>query len=100
MDLWEDWEAFFTAAASLETPRALTAAERWRYPDLATLADVLGTENVTLAAIEHAFTTDQTLLPGWMRAAARAAGLDLPAISAEAAVVLESWPAETGTSST
>ena len=93
LDLWEDWEAFFTAAASLETPRTLTAAERWRYPDLAILDDALGTENVTLTAIRHAFTTDQTLLPGCMRAAARAAGLDLLAISAEAAVVLEKWPA-------
>ena len=93
LDLWKDWESFFTAAASLETPRTLTAAERWRYSDLATLDDVLGTENVTLAAIAHAFTTDLTLLPGCMRAAARAAGLDLPAISAEATVVLEKWPA-------
>ena len=93
LDLWEDWEAFFTAAASLETPRTLTAAEQWRYPDLAILDDALDTENVTLTAIRHAFTTDQTLLPGCIRAAARAAGLDLPAISAEAAVVLEKWPA-------
>jgi len=93
LDLWEDWEPYFMAVASLETPRALTAAEQWRYPDLATLDDVLGTDNATLTAIAHAFTTDQTLMPGCMRAAARAAGLDLPAISAEAAVVLEKWPA-------
>jgi hypothetical protein len=93
LDLWEDWEPFFTAAASLETPRALTTAEQWRYPDLATLDDALGTENATLTAIAHAFTTDQTLLQGCMRAAAHAAGLDLHAISAEAAVVLEMWPA-------
>ena len=93
LDLWEDWEPFFAAAASLETPRALTAPERWRYPDLATLDDLLGTENVTLTAIKHAFTTDQVLLPECLRAAARAAGLDLSAISAEAAVVLDQWPA-------
>jgi hypothetical protein len=92
LDLWDDWEAFFAAAASLETPRALTAAEHWRYPDLATLDDALGTESMTLTAIAKAFTTDQTLLPGCMRAAAHAAGLDLSAISGEAAVVLEKWP--------
>ena len=93
LDLWEDWEPYFTAAASLDMPRALIAAERWRFPDLATLDDALGTGNATLTAIVHAFTTDQTLLPGCMRAAGHAAGLDLPAISAEAAVVLEKWPA-------
>jgi hypothetical protein len=64
-----------------------------RYPDLATLGDALGTGNATVTGIAHAFTIDQTLLPGCMRAAAHAAGLDLPAISAEAAVVLEKWPA-------
>ena len=48
---------------------------------------------MTLTAIANAFTTDQALLPGCMRAAAHAAGLDLSAISAEAAVVLEKWPA-------
>jgi hypothetical protein len=93
LDLWEDWEPYFTAAASLDIPRALIAAERWRFPDLATLDDALGTGNATLTAIAHAFTTDQTLLPGCMRAAGHAAGLDLTAISAEAAVVLEKWPA-------
>ena len=93
LDLWEAWEPYFTAAASLDMPRALVAAERWRFPDLVTLDDALGTGNATLTAIVHAFTTDQTLLPGCMRAAAHAAGLDLPAISAEAAVVLKKWPA-------
>lgn len=92
LDLWGDWDAFFTAAASLETPRLLSSAERWRYPDLLTLADALGTQNVTLTAIRHAFTTDRALLPGCMRVAAHAAGLDLSAISAEAVVVLEKWP--------
>lgn len=93
LDLRDDWQPFFTAAASLDTPRALTTAEQWRYPDLASLADVLGTENATLTAIAHAFTTDQILLPGCMKAAADAAGLDVSAISAEAAVVMEKWPA-------
>jgi hypothetical protein len=82
-----------SAPSSLDIPRALIAAERWRFPDLATLDDALGTGNATLTAIAHAFTTDQTLLPGCMRAAGHAAGLDLTAISAEAAVVLEKWPA-------
>jgi hypothetical protein len=77
---------------SLETPQALTSAERWRYPDLAILDAVLGTKSATLTAIRHAFTTDQTLLPGCVRTAVHAAGLDLPAISAEAEVVLEKWP--------
>jgi hypothetical protein len=94
LDLWDDWEVFFMAAASLDTPRPLTAAERWRYPDLATPGDALGTGNATLTAVAHAFTTDLTLLAGCMRATARAARLDLPAISAEAAVVLEKWPAD------
>ena len=93
LDLWDDWQSFFTAAASLGAPRALTAAEQWRYPDLASLCDVLGTQTATLTGIADAFTTDQILLPGCMKAAADAAGLEVRAISAEAIVVMEEWPA-------
>jgi Trypsin-like peptidase domain/NACHT domain len=91
-DLWAGWEAFFAAAASLAPPRPLTAAECWRYPDIATLAGVLGAQEATLAGAGHAFTTDRLLLPGCIRAAAHAAALDLSAISAQAAIVLETWP--------
>ena len=89
---WDEWEVFLRAAASLAPPRSLTHAERWRYLDLATLANVLDVEHATLVGIDHAFTTDQTLLPGWIRAIARAADLDLPGISAQAEAALRPWP--------
>jgi hypothetical protein len=90
--IWDQWETFLEAAASLARPRSLTIAERWRYPDLAMLSDVLDSKSAPIVGVDHALTVDQTLLPGWMRAAAHATGLDLSAISAEAAVALDAWP--------
>jgi hypothetical protein len=90
--IWDGWETFLEAAVSLARPHSLTVAERWRYPDLAMLNDVLDSNSAPIVAVDHALTTDQALLPGWIRAAARAADLDLSAISAEAAVALEAWP--------
>lgn len=90
----DQWKVFFEAAASLATPRVLSPAERWRYPDLATLAHVLDTGHASLDGIDHAFTTDQALLPQWIRAAAHAAGLDVPALAAEATAALGTWAAD------
>jgi hypothetical protein len=91
--IWEPiWKTFFEAAASIVSPRILTSAERWRYPHLATLADVLGVQSVSLGGIGDALTVDQALLPRWIKAVAHAAALDLSAISAEAVVALQSWP--------
>jgi hypothetical protein len=89
--LWDDLKAFFESAASLDAPRALSRAERWRCPHIAALANVLDVRNASLDGIDHAFTTDQALLPRWIRAVAHAADLDTPALAAEATVVLEAW---------
>jgi hypothetical protein len=89
---WDQWEVFLRAAASTAPTRALTHAERWRYPDVMALADVLDPGNATLTGIDDALTTDEALLPGWIRAVSHAAGLDLPGIVAQAEAALQSWP--------
>jgi hypothetical protein len=91
--LWDEWMVFLTAAASIAEPRPLALAERWRYPHLAALGDILEAGQTGLHAIEDALSADTMLLRGWIKAAARAVGLDLPAISAEAGVALQAWPA-------
>jgi len=90
---WDGWEVLLQAAASIAPPRPLSRSERWRYPDIAVLADVLDIENASLDGINHALSTDLAFLVGWLRAVARAAGLDLPGISAQAQAALQSWPA-------
>jgi len=90
---WDEWEALLQAAASVAPPRPLSHSEHWRYPDLATLIDVLDVDNAPLDGIYYALTTDQALLTGWLKAVAGAAGLDLPGISAQAQAALQSWPA-------
>ncbi|MGH3156224.1 MAG: NACHT domain-containing protein [Streptosporangiaceae bacterium] len=88
---WDGWETFLEASASLAPPNPPSLSDQWRYPHLAALADVLNALEATLDGIDHAFTTDQALLPGWIRAAAHAADLDLAAISAQAAAALRRW---------
>lgn len=90
--LWDEWKVFLTAAASIAEPRPLAFTERWRYPHLGALCDVLEARDATLDAID-ALSADKAVLPGWIKAAARAAGLALPAISAEASKALEAWQA-------
>jgi hypothetical protein len=90
---WDGWEVLLQAAATIAPPRALSHSERWRYPDIAALADVLDVENATLDGINDALSTDPAFLAGWLRAVARAAGLDLPGISAQAQAAVPSWPA-------
>ena len=90
---WDGWEVLLQAAATIAPPRALSRSERWRYPDIAALADVLDVENTPLDGINHALSTDPAFLAGWLTAVARAAGLDLPGISAQAQAALQSWPA-------
>jgi hypothetical protein len=89
--LWDGWEVFLTAAASLTPPGPASLAECWRYPHLAALANVLDVPEATLDGIGHALTTDQAMLPGWIKATAHAAGLDLAAISAQASAALKAW---------
>lgn len=91
--VWDEWKTFLAVVASLAPPRALTLGEHWRYPHLAALDDVLGVESATLDGIDCAMTIDQALLPGWIRAAAHAAGLDMAAMSAQASAALAAWSA-------
>lgn len=79
------YEPLIAAAVAASPPAPLSAAERWRLPELAVLFDVLDFLEATLVSIDAALTTDRDLLPGWIRVAARAAGLDLPALAAQAA---------------
>lgn len=90
-DMWAAWDAFFAAAAAPSAPRLLTSAERWRYPNIATLDDVLDANNVTIDALNLAVTTEQPLLSGCIRAAAHAADLDTPGLCAEANAILDDW---------
>jgi len=90
---WDGWEVLVEAAASIAPPRPLSRSERWRYPDIAALTDILDVENATLDGIDHALSTDPAFLSGWLRAVAQAAGLDLSAISAQAQTALQSWAA-------
>ena len=75
------------------TCRALSHAEQWRLPDLATLCDILDPLHATLESIHDAYTIDRTRMPGLFRAAARAAGLELPALAGQAIAALASWKA-------
>jgi hypothetical protein len=92
-DPGDDWDTLFEAAAAASPPTPLTAAEQWRLPDLATLSDVLDPLEATLVSIDAAFTTDRERLPGWIRATARAAGIDLPGLAGQAAAALATWQA-------
>ena len=71
---WDPWEVLLQAAASIAPPRPLSRSERWRYPDIAELADVLDIENASLDGINHALSTDPAFLAGWLRAVAHVAG--------------------------
>ena len=91
--VWDGWEVFLTAATALAPPGPTSLTECWRYPHLAALANVLDAPEATLDGIDHALTTDQMMLPGWIKATAHAAGLDLAAISAQASAALKAWSA-------
>jgi hypothetical protein len=60
---------------------------------LPSLDDVLDTRQATLVGIDHAFTTDAALLPGWITAVAHAAGLDVTTIATEASAAMQAWSA-------
>ena len=90
--MWDRWETFLVAVATLDPPRPLSRAERWRFPHLTALASALDLQNTAIDGVNHALTTGQALLPAWTRAAARAASPDLSAISAGAADALQAWP--------
>ena len=95
-DVWQGWDIFLEAAASVAPARPLTAAERWRFPDVAALSDILDANDATLDGVDAAFAADKALLPGWIRAAAHAADLDLPALAGQAAAALAAWHAGDG----
>lgn len=65
-DLWEGWDIFLEAAASVAPARSLAPAERWRFPELVALSDILDANNATLVGIDAAFAADKALLPGWI----------------------------------
>ena len=87
----KEWEYFFAAAVPLAPPCPLTAAGRWRLPELARLYDVLSAD---WASTGHISAVEGPLLSGCIRAAAHAAGLDLSAISAEAAIAAKTLSAD------
>jgi hypothetical protein len=90
----EGWDMFFRAAASVsDTPGGTTRAERWRMPALAALFDALGVYEASVHGIADALTRDQAQLPGWLRAVARALGIDLPSLARQAVVALAIWEA-------
>jgi NACHT domain len=90
-DTWGEWEAYLAAAAQLGQPRPLSPAEQWSYPNLAVLDDILDSGEATLDGIALAFRAERALLADCIKAVAHSAGLDLPAIAAEAVIALEHW---------
>lgn len=88
-----DWNNLFEAAGTADTVRALSHAEKWRLPDLANLFDVLDPLRATVRGINDAYTVDRERLPGVLRATARAAGIELPALAGQAVTALASWSA-------
>lgn len=70
-----------------------TRAERWRLPALAALFDALGVYEASIHGIADALTRDQPRLRGWLRAVARAVGVDLPGLAGQAEVALTIWAA-------
>ncbi len=88
-DLEQAWPTFFSTAASLAPPRPLANSERWRYPDIASLGQALTMDQGSVRGVHQAFTAESVLMGNCMRAVAHAYGLDVRAISAEAAVALE-----------
>jgi len=86
------WATLFEAVTEVAASGPLAPSELWSLPDLACLFDVLQVRQAKLISIDSALTTDKNLLPGWIRSAARAAGIDLPALAAQAAAVLMQWP--------
>jgi len=90
-DIWEKWPSFLGAAVSLGHRHLMPNSEIWRYPNLSGLGNVLLMQQGTLVGVNRAFTSEQMLMRDCMMAAAHAAGLDVPAISAEASLALEEW---------
>ena len=90
-DRTEDWDQLFEAVVPVSDCRPLSHEEIWRLPDLAALCDVVDPLHATLTSIHDAYTVDRARLPGVLRAAARAAGIDLPTLSGQAAAALASW---------
>ncbi len=86
------WPKFFKVASSLAPQRSLSNGERWRYPVVAALASALLTEEGTVVGVNYACENEQPVLRDCMVAASHAAGLDMPGLSAEAALALEAWP--------
>ena len=87
-DLWEDWEVLLQATATVSPPEPTSLIQRWRLPDLATLIDLLDPFEATVVSVEVAYSAERDRLPDWTRATAKAAGLDLAAVAAQADAVL------------
>jgi hypothetical protein len=90
-DVQNIWPKFFKVASSLAPQRSLSNGERWRYPAVAALASALLTGEGTVAGVNYACENEQPALRDCMVAASHAAGLDMPGLSAEAALALEAW---------
>lgn len=86
------WATLFEAVTEVAASGPPAPSDLWSLPDLACLFDALQVRKAKLVSIDSALTTDKNLLPGWIRSAARAAGIDLPALAAQAAAALRQWP--------
>jgi len=91
-DVRDIWPKFLTVASSLTPQRSLSNSEKWRYPSVAALANALLAEEGTIVGVNYACEREQLALRNCMIAASHAADLDIPGISAEAALALEAWP--------
>jgi hypothetical protein len=89
-DQWDDWGILLRAIAEVSPPEPISLVERWQLPSLGTLFDLLDPHEATLDSIDIAYSVEREHLPGWIRATAKAAGLNLPALAAQAAVALTS----------
>lgn len=85
------WPRFLKVASSLAPQRPLSDSERWRYTEVAALANALLAEEGTVVGVFNAVESEQPTLRHCMVAASHALGFDMPGISAEATLALEAW---------
>jgi hypothetical protein len=72
-----------------DNPAGLSAAERWRLPDLGQLCGAIELHKASVQALADVNEDDLLVRDEWARAVARAAGLDPHRIAAQAQVALE-----------
>jgi hypothetical protein len=83
---WRDsWDVLLRAATQIADQQAGISRNRcWRLPTLVTLIDTLDVRHAPVVSINAALLDDRQQLCSWLRAVARAAGLDRAVLAAEA----------------